>query len=183
MRSKRDLIITTALTRFRSAGILGSTLQDIAIASGVPLGNLYYYFKTRDELVLAVLDACEQELSALLARLDGHAPPDWLNAYFDWLLDNSADASRLGCPFGTLATELRAINDLAAPRAARTVETYRTAVRTQVQRLGLKLEEGEDVFLFVQGAYVVSRVTGDPALFEQSLERLRKRLLSVPNLT
>ena len=183
MRSKRDLIITTALARFRSSGILGSTLQDISTASGVPLGNLYYYFKTRDELVLAVLDACEQELSELLARLDGHAPPDWLGAYFDWLLNSSAEASTLGCPFGTLATELRAINDPAAPRAARTVETYRTAVRTQVQQLGLTPEEGEDVFLFVQGAYVVSRVAGEPSLFNQSLERLRKRLLSAPNLT
>ena len=42
---------------------------------------------------------------------------------------------------------------------------------------------GEDGFLFVQGAYVVSRVTRYFSLFEQSLERLRKRLLSVPNLT
>jgi TetR/AcrR family transcriptional repressor of nem operon len=177
MRSKRDLIIRAALARFRSAGILGSTLKDIADVSGVPLGNLYYYFKTRDELVLAVLDACERELAELLARLNGSSPADWLGAYFDWLLDGSEEAARLGCPFGTLATELRDMNDTASERAALMVETYRTAVRAQVQGLGLTQEDGDDAFLLVQGAYVVSRVAGERALFEHSISRLRKRLL------
>ena len=177
MYSKRDHIVTAALRRYRVHGVCGTTLKDVAEVSGVPLGNLYYYFKTRSELVLAVLDECERELRALLARLAPLAPEAWLTAYFSWLLQDPDGAARLGCPFGTLAAELRALGDPAAPRAAEIVRAYAGAVRAQALALALSPEAAEDVFLTVQGAYTVSRALGDAALFSTAVERLRARTL------
>lgn len=177
MHSKRDQIITAALGRFRTSGVCGTTLQDVAEASAVPLGNLYYYFKTRDDLVLAVLDQCEHELQLLLAQLAPLAPAAWLAAYFEWLLSDPSDAARLGCPFGALASELRALGHPAAPRAARIVQTYFDAVCARIRTLDSTEGVAEDIFLSVQGAYAVSRVTGDPALFQHSVSRLKERLL------
>ncbi|THF69732.1 TetR/AcrR family transcriptional regulator [Deinococcus sp. Arct2-2] len=177
MRSKRTQIITAALRRFRTFGVCGTTLQDVAEASQVPLGNLYYYFKTRDDLVLAVLEECERELTLLLTRLAPLPPTAWLAGYFEWLLADPEVAVQLGCPFGALATELRALGHPAAPRAADIVHTYLRAVRTHAESLNLPAGTGDDVFLTVQGAYVVSRVSGDAALFRASIERLRIRTL------
>lgn len=170
--------MAAALRRYRTFGVCGSTLKDVAEASGVPLGNLYYYFKTRDELLLAVLDECERQLRALLDDLAPRAPRDWLAGYFRWLLDHAGDAAQFGCPFGTLAIELRALDDPAAPRAAEIVRHYLGAVAAQAGACGLPDAAAQDLFLSVQGAYTVSRVLGDEALFRQSVTRLQDRTLS-----
>jgi AcrR family transcriptional regulator len=43
-----------------------TTLAAIAEAADVPSGNVYYYFKTRDDLVRAVVDARAREIATVL---------------------------------------------------------------------------------------------------------------------
>ena len=175
MRSKRDQIVTAALRRYRTSGVSGTTLKDIAEVSGVPLGNLYYYFKTREELLLAVLDECERELHILLTQLAPLMGKAWYTAYFDWLLEDPEDAARFGCPFGTLAAELRALDDPSAPRAARVVQLYLQALRERADTLD-RPDAADDLFGAVQGAYMVAHTLNDPAFFVQVVQRLRTRL-------
>src|SRR5260370_12373667 len=59
---KRQRLIETALQVMYQQGTHRTTLADVAQASGVPLGNIYYYFKTKDALVEAVLKARLQGL-------------------------------------------------------------------------------------------------------------------------
>jgi len=49
--------------------------RDIAQAADVPVGNVYYYFKTKDELVQAVIDAHAQDIQTMLASFDRHRSP------------------------------------------------------------------------------------------------------------
>lgn len=175
--TKRNEIVAAALELYRTFGVGGTTLKNVSDASEVPLGNLYYYFKTRSQLVLAVLDECERELQTLLKRLSVLSPAAWLDAYFEWLLTDPAAAARFGCPFGALALELRALSDPAAERAAETVETYFRAVRVQTVALGLPLTFADDLFTAVQGSYAVARVRGDAAFFQASIQRLRDRTM------
>lgn len=167
--SRRTQIIRAALQRFRTHAVSGTTLRDLAQAAGLPIGNLYYYFKSRDDLLLAVLEECERELDVLLDRWAPLAPLDWLTAYFDWLLLDPEASTTLGCPFGTLAGELRALGHPAAERGAHLVRRYRTAVVQQTAAAGIQM----DVFMAVQGVYTVSRILADPALFEQSIREIR----------
>ncbi|MBB5234740.1 AcrR family transcriptional regulator [Deinococcus budaensis] len=173
MPSKREQIVAVALRLYREGGVAGTTLKDVAAAAGLPVGNLYYYFRTRDDLVRAALQACEGELSDLLARLSPLPPRAWFGAYFDWLLADPAGAARFGCPFGTLAGELRALGDPAAAQAAQTVALYLGAVRERTVALGRPLSDADDLFLAVQGAYTVARALNDPGFFRQGVERLR----------
>ncbi|PNY79379.1 TetR/AcrR family transcriptional regulator [Deinococcus koreensis] len=171
--STRAQIIQAALRCYRRRAIGGTTLRDVAQEAGLRLGNLYYHVKTREELVLAVLDECERELRALLGRLAPLEPRTWLAGYFAWLLEDPAGAADAGCPFGTLAAELRALGDPAAPRAAGIVLAYQDAVATQASAAGIR----SSIFLEIQGAYTVARVLGDPELFRRSVEELRDSTL------
>ncbi|AFZ66934.1 TetR/AcrR family transcriptional regulator [Deinococcus peraridilitoris] len=175
-RNKRNQIVTAALQLYRTRSVCDSTLKDVAQAAGIPLGNLYYYFKTRDELIYAVLDGCERELLELLASLPSEPAPAWFAAYFDWLLEDPDEAARNGCPFGTLATELRAMGSPAAVRAVQVVQVYLDAFRERVRTFQVPTEEADEIFLTVQGAYVIARTLNDPALFEQGVRRLRERM-------
>ena len=72
---KRERLVASAADLLHRQGVQGTTLAQIAEAADVPPGNVYYYFKTRDELVHAVIESQVQAVSALLADLDGRATP------------------------------------------------------------------------------------------------------------
>jgi AcrR family transcriptional regulator len=60
-------VITAALTLFAEHGVGGTSLQMIADAMGVTKAAVYYQFRTKDEIVLAVIDV---ELAGLEAAIE-----------------------------------------------------------------------------------------------------------------
>jgi AcrR family transcriptional regulator len=88
-------------------GVERTTLGDIARAADVPVGNVYYYFKTKDELVQAALAEHGAHLDELTARLDQLPDPrDRLKGLIEAWVSQRDVAARYGCPTGTLAVEL-----------------------------------------------------------------------------
>src|SRR5438045_4513469 len=67
--SKRDAtrenILTSALKLFREKGFEPTTMRDIAKAAGLSLGASYYYFKTKEAIVMAYYDRVQAEHTAL----------------------------------------------------------------------------------------------------------------------
>ncbi|MFJ4435297.1 TetR/AcrR family transcriptional regulator [Streptomyces sp. NPDC088923] len=88
-------------------GVERTTLADIAREAEVPVGNVYYYFKTKDELVLAALVEHSAHLDELVGELDRLADPrERLKALVEGWIEQRGTAARHGCPTGTLAVEL-----------------------------------------------------------------------------
>lgn len=107
-RGKRGRLIAAACQVIYQQGVEKTTLADIAGAAEVPLGNVYYYFKTKNDLVQAVI---ETHLAEIRARLTGietayGAPRDRLKALFGALGEQSEIIARYGCPHGSLCLEL-----------------------------------------------------------------------------
>ena len=74
-RGKRERLTEGAREVLHKQGVERTTLADIAGAADVPVGNVYYYFKTKDELVEAAIEAHAEEITARLAALDKHRTP------------------------------------------------------------------------------------------------------------
>lgn len=55
MNSKRDDLVNATIRLALKQTFTMPALNDIALEAGVPLGNVYYYFKTKDDLIEAVL--------------------------------------------------------------------------------------------------------------------------------
>jgi AcrR family transcriptional regulator len=64
--STRDRLIAVALKLFTERGPDRVTTAQIADAAGINEGNLYYYFKTKQALVLVIFDRFEAEVDRLL---------------------------------------------------------------------------------------------------------------------
>ena len=62
----RTRILEAALALFRKRGFEKTTMRDIAEASGVALGAAYYYFDSKDELVMGFYERAQRELDPLL---------------------------------------------------------------------------------------------------------------------
>jgi AcrR family transcriptional regulator len=67
---KRERLIEAAKMQFYQHGVSRTTLADIAEHAQVPLGNVYYHFRTKDALIEAVIQSHLQELQSLFAHWD-----------------------------------------------------------------------------------------------------------------
>ena len=104
---KRDRLVAAACRVLWEQGVERTTLADIALAADVPVGNVYYYFKTKDQLVEAAIDAHASDLRGMLSDLDRRRTPQArLKGVIRALVDQRELAAKYGCPFGTLACEL-----------------------------------------------------------------------------
>uniref|UniRef100_UPI00389AB231 TetR/AcrR family transcriptional regulator n=1 Tax=Streptomyces smaragdinus TaxID=2585196 RepID=UPI00389AB231 len=104
---KRQRLTAAAARVLHEQGVERTTLSDIAREADVPVGNVYYYFKTKDELVQAALSEHSAHLDELTGQLEQLADPrDRLKALIEAWIDRRDVAARYGCPTGTLAVEL-----------------------------------------------------------------------------
>ena len=53
-KTTREVILKDALEQFRVKGYSGTTMRDIAKQAGVSVGNAYYYFHSKEEMILEV---------------------------------------------------------------------------------------------------------------------------------
>src|SRR5690348_16755127 len=104
---KRERLVESARALIHEQGVHRTTLADVAGRAEVPLGNVYYYFKTKDNLVGAVLGCYQAQADALIHAFERHrSPRARLKALVRSWGDMSEVVARHGCPMGTLCAEL-----------------------------------------------------------------------------
>ena len=67
----RKRILDAALGVFRERGFEAATMREIASAAGVAVGAAYYYFASKDALVMAFYEQAQQEMAPELDRILG----------------------------------------------------------------------------------------------------------------
>ena len=72
---KRERLVAGASVLVHHNGVAATSLAEIAQAADVPLGNVYYYFKTKDELIRGVVAAHIEEVDTMLNTLDAISAP------------------------------------------------------------------------------------------------------------
>ena len=150
---KRRRLAAAAARTVHERGVERTTIADIARAADVPPGNVYYYFKTKDELVAAALAEQEAGLDALTAELDRLPDPrDRLKGLVAAWVGRRDVAARYGCPTGTLAAELGKRDDGALdPAVGHVVRRLLDWVGRQFRELGAGDPDG--LALALVGAY------------------------------
>jgi TetR/AcrR family transcriptional regulator, transcriptional repressor for nem operon len=173
---KRDRLIKAAAGTFYAAGVEKTTLADIAAAAGIPLGNVYYYFKTKDALVQAVVEAHRAEASAMLAAIDEahpEGPRERLKTLFGALAQQSDLIARYGCPHGSLCQELGKRAD-GAPAAAELMREPVDWAERQFAAMGRP--DARDLAMQViaryQGTALLTSAFRDPGLMEAEARRV-----------
>ncbi|HEX3955392.1 MAG TPA: TetR/AcrR family transcriptional regulator [Trebonia sp.] len=105
---KRERLVAAASRLLHQKGAESTTLADIAAAADVPAGNMYYYFKTKDEIITAVVQAHVEQSKAGIAAIDERhrSPKTRLKALVGELAGQSEIITQYGCPYGSLCSEL-----------------------------------------------------------------------------
>src|SRR6185503_961716 len=109
--AKKDRLVAGAASVLHRRGVRDMTLAEVAKAAEMPRGNLYYYFKTRDELVEAVIASHGERLRQQLEASDELPDPAERLKSFVRSWSESADlVAAEGCPIGSLCSELNKLD-------------------------------------------------------------------------
>ena len=116
---KRERLVAAARSALYEHGVERTTIADIAQSADVPVGNVYYYFKTKNELIAAALDRYQATFRDMISNLDRRRTPRArLHGFVQRWVGNSESLTAHGCPVGTLTTELhKGANELAGESA------------------------------------------------------------------
>ncbi|MEV7185402.1 TetR/AcrR family transcriptional regulator [Kitasatospora sp. NPDC093102] len=180
---KRRRLTAAAARVLHAQGVERTTLADIAREADVPVGNVYYYFKTKDELVRAALSEHSAHLDELTGRLEQLPDPlDRLKALVEAWVGRRDTAARHGCPTGTLAVELdkRADGDLDAEAGA-VIRRLLDWAAGQFRELGQPDPDGLALTLVAgyQGMSLLASALRDPEVMTREGARLLRWLDSL----
>ena len=104
---KRERLINAADALIRRQGFYRTTLAHIADEARVPLGNVYYYFKTKEDICQAVIRERQLELSHMLKNCcRKREPKQALINMVNAMSSHSKELAEAGCPLGSLCQEL-----------------------------------------------------------------------------
>lgn len=106
---KKDALVKAAVGRFHRFGMAGSSIADVASDAAVPSGNVYYYFRTKDSLAVAVHRHWQDWTADLLNEIE-KGQPDPARRILE-LLDRAQLSAPLyaerGCPLAALSRDFR----------------------------------------------------------------------------
>ena len=156
----RQRIIDAADALFYQRGYNQTSFQDISDATGIPRGNFYYYFKTKDEILDAVVTTRAADMSDLLTRCEKQSDdPRQRLLLFSNMLDSSKhNLIQLGCPIGSLSTELAKDEPALQEKSREVFIVLRNWISIQFEQLGLNNADNlaMDLLAKLQGVSVMA---------------------------
>jgi len=104
----RNRIIEAANRLVYTKGFNQTSFADVANAVGITKGNLHYHFKSKEELLDAIIQYRMELITEQLDGWDTHIPQpkSRLKRFVKMLLNEEQDIIRYGCPMGSLNVEL-----------------------------------------------------------------------------
>jgi TetR/AcrR family transcriptional repressor of nem operon len=174
---KRERLVDGARRVLHEQGVQASTLADIAEAAEVPVGNVYYYFKTKDDLIEAVIDAHADHIQTVLAELERHRTPRArLKALAMSWPEMAGQVARYGCPHGTICQELAKRDDILGRRAAKLMALAVDWAEEQFHRMGKRDARDLAVGLVaaIQGTALLTNTFNDPEIMTRQAHRLAR---------
>ena len=170
-------IVEVAKELFYEHGYDGTSFSQIVEASGLHRGNIYHYFKTKDEILHAVIDLRLQEFRQVLDQWNMRYtdPRERLRAFVAMIADNKTELVNYGCPIGSLNTELGKDRRDLQKRARELFDLFRDWLAERFAELGHK-KDAEPLALHLlgraQGIAVIAHVYHDPKLLQREIRQV-----------
>jgi TetR/AcrR family transcriptional repressor of nem operon len=161
----------------------------IADAVGISRGNFYHHFKTKDEILGAVIAERLANTREMLAQWESgnEHPFDRIRAFIHILVANRAKIMRHGCPVGTLCGELAKLEHASQAAANELFTLFRTWLGRQFTLLGRAAEADAlamHLLALSQGVATLANAFRDAAFVDREVEKMDEWLAAqMPRLS
>jgi TetR/AcrR family transcriptional repressor of nem operon len=179
----RGRIIAAADRLFYERGFEHTSFSDIAEAVQISRGNFYHHFKTKDDILTAVIGARLTRTAAMLDdwEIAGSGPGERIGSFVDMWMGNRADIVRHGCPVGTLCSELAKLGHPSREEANQLLTLFRTWLRRQFELAGRERDADALAMHLLarsQGVATLANAFGDEQFIEQEVQQMHQWLRS-----
>lgn len=175
---KRSRLLEAANKLVHQQGFNETTLADIAKEAAVPLGNVYYYYKTKEEIGAALIAHRAGFYRGLRAQWETSPDPKArLHAFIQMTADNREVLAQSGCPIGSLCQELHKEGGPLAEKAGEMFVEFIDWLEAQFHLLGKEGESADHALHLMsalQGASLLANTFKDPQLILRETARLKK---------
>jgi AcrR family transcriptional regulator len=176
-KAKRDRLVAAARKTVHEQGVERTTLAMVATEADVPVGNVYYYFKTKDELLSAVLDNYNADylmLDGILAR--HRTPKARLKGLIKIWTSAPERIAMHGCPIGSLCSELDKRDDEVRQQGAIVLSRLIAVAEDQFVQLGRRDAHELAIAMVAswEGIALIANTLRDPALLTAEGRRLER---------
>ncbi|MFQ5658907.1 MAG: TetR/AcrR family transcriptional regulator [Gammaproteobacteria bacterium] len=170
--NKRERLIDAANMLIYSQGFHRTTLADIAKESGVPLGNVYYYFKTKEDICAVVIERRKQDIKEIFnGCCKENDPKSNLKRFMKFFMMNGKDIVQYGCPVGSLCQELDKMPSRLTDRADSCMHDLLGWTNKQFRALGYKnsYEMAFELIARIQGIMLLGHALRDQKHIKKQL--------------
>lgn len=180
----RARILDQARRLFHERGYVETSIADIRAAADVSSSSLYHQFRTKAELLVAVLESYRAALDTVLIGPAFASTADPIERIFALLRSHrdriAAGQCRKGCPIGNLALEVGPAQPEARKRVEAFFAQWTNAVRDCLDAVADRLPSGTDtarlaafVLTTMEGGIMQSVVRGSIEPFDEAIAELR----------
>ena len=183
-QTTRERIIEAADALFYQQGFEHTSFANIADAVKISRGNFYHHFKSKDDILTAVIERRMANTQAMLEKWeqDGTTPVERINSFINILMMNRVKIKQYGCPVGTLCGELAKLEHASQADANRLFTLFRDWLRGQFEQLGQSSNADELAMHLLarsQGIASLANAFHDDAFIDQEVTQLNMWLDSV----
>lgn len=175
----RQRIIEAANRLFYHKGYNNTSFSDVVEAANVPRGNIYYYFKSKEDILRAAIAHRLARISHMLQNWTEQyrTPIERLNRFLEILPDSTESLMLYGCPMGTLNSELGKTSPLLQQEAKAMFLLFEDWLTDQFSELGYAgraQEYARRILSRGQGISVMTHVYQDKKFLLQETDLLAR---------
>jgi len=173
----REQIVAAADSLFYQFGFDHTSFADIATKVKISRGNFYYHFKTKNDILDAVIQRRLDNTRSMLRQWERESeqPQQRIRSFIHILLTNGSKIKRWGCPVGSLTTELGKLQHPAKGEANRLFTLFREWLRAQFKQLGFK-QQADQLALHLlarsQGVATLANAFGDDKFVRREVNQM-----------
>ncbi|MDH5517393.1 MAG: TetR/AcrR family transcriptional regulator [Gammaproteobacteria bacterium] len=184
--NNKELIVEAADQLFYQYGYSQTSFSDISDKAGIPRGNFYYYFKTKDDILTAVLTQRHQLIKQLLQDCENYSNDVKAQLIYllEVLLRDEENIVKYGCPVGTISSELSKSSVNLQMQVTDIFETLRQWIEIKMLAAGLAERSKSlsmEMLARLQGVTVLANVYHDIDFLRQSIQQHKQWLTDLLN--
>ncbi|RJQ77758.1 TetR/AcrR family transcriptional regulator [Pseudonocardiaceae bacterium YIM PH 21723] len=157
----REALLDAVESLVYTHGVQAVGMDQIRAESGLALKRIYAMFRTKEDLVVAMLQRRDRRWRGSLAAFVAGAPEP-VPGLFEWLRNWFAEPGFRGCAWINIHGEFAP----GSPAVLAEVRAHKDAFRAQIQQWAPG--HAEAIYLLAEGAIVTAGITGDPATADRA---------------
>jgi len=173
----REQIVRAADQLFYQKGYNLTSFSDIASASKIPRGNLNYYFKTKNEVLVVVIQYRVTKMQKMLENWEKEykSPLERLKRYAQIVSNVRNEVIHYGCPMGTLNAELGKVQQELQTITKKQFEVFEQWIKKQFKAMGCGKNAAEltiHLMVLTQGISIMAYIHKDTRLVQREVKSI-----------